>query len=99
MVFSGSQITKGRARVVITSTGMGTEIGKIAQALESKAQNKNRGFAAFWWKLKVILGVEETTPLQKKYVLLLWQYSSRILLMPILDLTSSHTSFWRVPSS
>lgn len=69
MVFSGSQITKGRARAVITSTGMGTEIGKIAQALESKAKNKNRGFAAFWWKVKVILGVEETTPLQIKYVI------------------------------
>ncbi|KAK8844789.1 potassium/sodium efflux P-type ATPase, fungal-type [Kwoniella newhampshirensis] len=68
MVFSGSQVTKGRARVIITSTGMSTEIGKIAQALDSKATNKNKGFAAFWWKTKVLLGVAETTPLQIKNV-------------------------------
>ncbi|TYJ53053.1 potassium/sodium efflux P-type ATPase, fungal-type [Cryptococcus floricola] len=48
MVFSGSQVTKGRARVIITHTGMGTEIGKIAEALESKAKNNRKGFGAFW---------------------------------------------------
>ncbi|WVF66526.1 potassium/sodium efflux P-type ATPase, fungal-type [Kwoniella sp. CBS 6097] len=66
MVFSGAQVTKGRARVVITSTGMGTEIGKIAQALESKAKQTETGFAAFWYKVKVVLGVADTTPLQIK---------------------------------
>jgi len=45
---------------------MSTEIGKIAQALDSKAVNKKRGFGAFWHKCKVLLGVAETTPLQIK---------------------------------
>ena len=34
MVFSGSLVTYGRALVVITSTGMTTEIGKIAHLME-----------------------------------------------------------------
>lgn len=34
MVFSGSLVTYGRALVVITSTGMNTEIGKIANLME-----------------------------------------------------------------
>ncbi|WRT63192.1 potassium/sodium efflux P-type ATPase, fungal-type [Kwoniella shivajii] len=53
MVFSGAQVTKGRARVVITSTGMNTEIGKIAQALDSKAKKTETGFAAYWYKFKL----------------------------------------------
>jgi Na+-exporting ATPase len=66
LVFSGSQVTKGRARVVIFNTGMQTEIGKIANALESKAERTETGFAKFWHKVKVLLGVAETTPLQIK---------------------------------
>lgn len=66
MVYSGSQITKGRARVVITTTGMNTEIGKIAAALDSKAKRSEKGFAAYWYKAKVLLGVADTTPLQIK---------------------------------
>jgi Na+-exporting ATPase len=66
LVFSGSQVTKGRAKVVIFSTGMNTEIGKIAHALESKAERTETGFARFWHKCKVLLGVAETTPLQIK---------------------------------
>ncbi|ASW42268.1 cation-translocating P-type ATPase [Clostridium isatidis] len=34
MVFSGSLVTYGRALVVVTSTGMSTEIGKIANLME-----------------------------------------------------------------
>ena len=34
MVFSGSLVTYGRALVVVTSTGMSTEIGKIATLME-----------------------------------------------------------------
>jgi magnesium-transporting ATPase (P-type) len=68
MVYSGSQVTKGRARAVITATAMHTEIGKIAQALESKAKRNEKGFAAFWHRTKVILGVADTTPLQIKCV-------------------------------
>ncbi|WWD22658.1 potassium/sodium efflux P-type ATPase, fungal-type [Kwoniella shandongensis] len=97
MVFSGSQVTKGRARVVITSTGMGTEIGKIAQALDSKATNKNTGFAAFWWKTKVVLGVAETTPLQIKlnklaYFLLGWACIIAVIVV-------ASTGFKNVPLS
>jgi magnesium-transporting ATPase (P-type) len=66
LVFSGSQVTKGRARVVIVNTGMQTEIGSIAKALESKAERTETGFAKFWHKCKVLLGVAETTPLQIK---------------------------------
>jgi hypothetical protein len=45
---------------------MQTEIGKIAKALESKAERTETGFARFWHKCKVLLGVAETTPLQIK---------------------------------
>jgi Na+-exporting ATPase len=68
LVFSGSQVTKGRAKVVVFSTGMNTEIGKIAQALDSKAVRTETGFARVWFKFKVLLGVADTTPLQIKWV-------------------------------
>ncbi len=35
MVFSGTEVVQGRGRVVITNTGMGTELGKIAEMLQS----------------------------------------------------------------
>ena len=34
MVFMGTIVTKGRARAVITETGMGTEIGRIAELVQ-----------------------------------------------------------------
>lgn len=40
MVFSGSFVTYGRAEVIVTSTGMNTEIGKIANLLESAKEKK-----------------------------------------------------------
>ena len=40
MVFSGSLVTYGRALVVITSTGMGTEIGKIAHLMEETQEKQ-----------------------------------------------------------
>lgn len=40
MVFSGSFVTYGRATVVVTSIGMKTEIGKIANLLESAEEKK-----------------------------------------------------------
>jgi len=40
MVFSGSFVTYGRAVVVVTHTGMNTEIGKIAQLLEAAEEKK-----------------------------------------------------------
>ncbi|MBQ8598620.1 MAG: HAD-IC family P-type ATPase, partial [Oscillospiraceae bacterium] len=40
MVFSGSLVTYGRANVVVTSTGMNTEIGKIATLMNQTQQKK-----------------------------------------------------------
>lgn len=40
MVFSGSYVTYGRGVVLITATGMDTEIGKIANLLESAQEKK-----------------------------------------------------------
>ncbi|MFE8700633.1 calcium-translocating P-type ATPase, PMCA-type [Cytobacillus sp. FJAT-54145] len=40
MVFSGSFVTYGRGVVVVTNTGMNTEIGKIANLLESAKEKK-----------------------------------------------------------
>ncbi|WVQ82803.1 potassium/sodium efflux P-type ATPase, fungal-type [Cryptococcus sp. DSM 104549] len=97
MVFSGSQVTKGRARVVITHTGMGTEIGKIAQALESKAKKTDKGFKAFWWKTKVLLGVADTTPLQIKLNKLAYFLLGCAVIIAIIVVAS--TGFKTVPLS
>ena len=40
MVFSGSLVTYGRANVIVTKTGMNTEIGKIASLMEATQQKK-----------------------------------------------------------
>ena len=40
MVFSGSLVTYGRALVVVTNTGMKTEIGKIATLMEETQEKK-----------------------------------------------------------
>lgn len=66
MIYSGSQVTKGRVRAVCVATGMNTELGKIQEAMSRKASNNKRGFAAQWHKFKVFLGIAETTPLQIK---------------------------------
>ena len=40
MVFSGSLVTSGRAMAVVTATGMGTEIGKIASLMNDTKEQK-----------------------------------------------------------
>lgn len=61
MVFSGSLISYGRAVVLVTGTGMETEIGKIANLMESaqeKATPLQRSLDDFSKKLSfVILGI------------------------------------------
>lgn len=66
MVFNGSQVTKGRARCLVVATGMGTELGKIAEAMERKEKIKETGWRARLYKVKVAMGIAGTTPLQVK---------------------------------
>jgi Na+-exporting ATPase len=51
MVYSGSQVTKGRARCVVVSTAMQTELGKIASAMQRKETRKETGWAYRWVSL------------------------------------------------
>ena len=54
MVFSGSLVTSGRAMAVVTATGMGTEIGKIASLMNETKEKKTpprsawTAFPAVW---------------------------------------------------
>lgn len=66
MVYAGSQVSKGRARAIVVTTGMNTELGKIAEAIEKKVNPAGEGWAGRWYKVKVALGVAGTTPLQMK---------------------------------
>jgi len=66
MIYSGSQAVKGRVRAVCVATGMQSELGKISEAMNRKAESNKKGFAARWHKVKAFLGVVDTTPLQIK---------------------------------
>ncbi len=58
MVFSGSLVTYGRANVVVTSTGMHTEIGKIAALMNQTQQKKTplqQSMDQFSKKLAIII--------------------------------------------
>ncbi len=58
MVFSGSLLTYGRATVLVTSTGMNTEIGKIATLMNQTQQRKTplqQSLDKFSAKLAVIV--------------------------------------------
>ncbi|KAI4865718.1 potassium/sodium eff [Hypoxylon rubiginosum] len=80
MLYSASTITRGRGKGVVVATGMGTEVGKIAQLLR---ENPNQGdnasrLDAYWKRVKrngrSILGLDGT-PLQvklSKFALLLF---------------------------
>lgn len=97
MVFAGSTITKGRARAVVVFTGMSTELGKIAEAMERKETNNRKGFAAKWHKVKVAAGVAETTPLQIKMNVLAYTLLGMALLLAFIVVAS--TGFTEVPDS
>ncbi|KAK1760101.1 calcium-transporting ATPase 3 [Echria macrotheca] len=82
MVYSASTITRGRATGIVVSTGMGTEVGKIAMLLRSGRRNAGeqdaRGIRRLWIKtrngFRVVLGLDGT-PLQvslSKFALLLF---------------------------
>ncbi|GMK59492.1 hypothetical protein CspeluHIS016_0800980 [Cutaneotrichosporon spelunceum] len=97
MVFSGAMITKGRASVVVTGTGMSTEIGSIARALQSKGERSEKGFAKFWYWTKVKLGLAETSPLQYRLNSLALALLAAAIVTAIVVLAS--TGFRRIPRS
>ena len=60
MVYSGSLVTYGRATVLVTGTGMGTEMGKIAQLMNDTSQKKTplqKSLDDFGKRLAVIIMV------------------------------------------
>ncbi|KAH0541984.1 hypothetical protein FGG08_003616 [Glutinoglossum americanum] len=72
IAYSSTTVTKGRATGIVISTGMATEVGKIAELLQDKhseSRSKNvvvRSLAKSWVGVKKILGLEQGTPLQIK---------------------------------
>lgn len=80
MAYSSSSVSKGRGRGVVVYTGMFTEIGKIANSMQTKVRKKNRsmstkqskiqpvkgGALRVWDGIGKFLGLTEGTPLQIK---------------------------------
>lgn len=81
MAFSSSTVTKGRARGIVTGTGMATEIGAIAASLNGKDKKPNRSMSRkkygklqpvkgaalnTWDAVGKLLGLTVGTPLQRK---------------------------------
>lgn len=58
MVFSGTIVTYGRGKFLVTATGSETEIGQVATLLESTTENKTplqRGLDRFSKKLSIVI--------------------------------------------
>jgi len=81
MAFSSSTVAKGRARGIVTGTGMATEIGVIAETLKGKTKKPSRSMSRkkhgnfqpvrgatlkTWDAIGKLLGLTVGTPLQKK---------------------------------
>ncbi|KAL0960182.1 hypothetical protein HGRIS_011816 [Hohenbuehelia grisea] len=74
MAFAGTTVTKGRGSGIVVATGMGTQIGLVAAALDKKNKGplRNRdGTPAsigrrMWEPLAKLLGLRNGTPLQRK---------------------------------
>ncbi|CAE6456809.1 unnamed protein product [Rhizoctonia solani] len=69
MAFSSTTVAKGRARGIVVSTGMRTQIGRIAAALGDQNVKSNKG-KTIWGrarsKMMTWLGLRKGTPLQIK---------------------------------
>jgi Na+-exporting ATPase len=69
MAFSSTTVAKGRARGIVVSTGMRTQIGRIAEALGDQKVKSNTD-QSFWKraseKMMLWLGLRKGTPLQIK---------------------------------
>ncbi|CUS09847.1 unnamed protein product [Tuber aestivum] len=79
MAYSSSTVTKGRAVGIAVATGMGSEVGRIAELLRGKKQDEGESFIERTWgkvkrTMKNVLGLVGT-PLQvklSKFALLLF---------------------------
>lgn len=82
MVFSSTTIVEGRGSGVVVATGMDTEIGKIASALNDRGEGDEKGA----WYMRIasavckFLGLTVGTPLQRKLSeLFLWLFGIAVL--------------------
>ncbi|CAE6418149.1 unnamed protein product [Rhizoctonia solani] len=69
MAFSSTTVAKGRARGIVVTTGMRTQIGRIAAALGDQNVKSDKGksiWARARSKMMVWLGLRKGTPLQIK---------------------------------
>ncbi|KAL2263366.1 hypothetical protein VTK26DRAFT_7087 [Humicola hyalothermophila] len=82
MVYSASVVTRGRATGVVVATGMGTEVGKIAELLRTAGTTTaaagtnmfQKAWLRLWNGIRVLLGLDGT-PMQvslSKFALLLF---------------------------
>src|SRR5205814_9848811 len=73
LAYSGTVVTKGRAKGIVYATGMNSEIGKIAEALggdkrvkKSSTPTKKSRTTRLMIIIKKVLGLYNTSPLQTK---------------------------------
>ena len=97
MVFSGSTVTKGRAKAIVTATGMQTQLGAIAASLAEKEKVNKTGFALRWHKFLAFLGLREVSPLQQKLNALAYTLLGFSLIIALIVVAS--TAFSNVPLS
>ncbi|KAF9258413.1 potassium/sodium eff [Marasmius fiardii PR-910] len=73
MAFASTSVVKGRGRGVVVATGMGTQVGAIARALQDKKRQKNNEeggkvplLKRIYESIMTVLGLRSGTPLQIK---------------------------------
>lgn len=76
LAYASTNVSKGRGSGIVVATGMGTQVGAIALAMNSKKKQEKRDEAGnklplrsrIYEKLMLWLGLRTGTPLQIKYV-------------------------------